>query len=375
MPKKTEKEFENGSALKNIFNTSLLQRISNAVTKVHPQFDDNTFQQLMPQMEHLEMKPRVHFLRDHLQERLPADYPKALSILLRSLEYNQLSGFDIWPFTEFVQTYGLSHFELSLNALQKMTPLFTAEWAVRPFLQKNFEEALSYLLKCASSQDEHVRRWASEGARPRLPWGGNLQSLIKDPSPTQPILEKLKFDSSLYVRKSVANHLNDITKDHPDYVIRILKRWKLEAQGEDVKKIDWIIRHALRTLIKQGHPKALALIGVSSNFKVQISKLKIRKAKIKLGEKVEFTFQLSSLSTRAQKLVVDYVIHFMKSNHKTAAKVFKLKTFELRPKQTVTIAKAHPIQKITTRQYYSGRHFLEIQVNGKILKRIPFSLI
>lgn len=370
------KDIETSSALKNLFDLSLLKRISSSIAKVYPDFDQKSFLQMMPQLQKLEMKPRVLFIRDFLKKSLPTDYPKALGLLLKAVDQKNLSGFDLWPFTEFIQTYGLQHIEISLSALKKITPLFTAEWAIRPFIVSHPQKAMAYLIQCASSSDEHVRRWASEGTRPRLPWGPRLQAFVKDPSPTFPILEKLKFDSSLYVRKSVANHLNDIAKDHPDTVIKILKKWKSEAAKNVAyaKYVDWIIHRSLRTLIKEGHPKALSLIGVSDQVSVQLLKFSIKKSKINMGERVEFEFTLKSSAAKSQKLVVDYLIHFVKANKKNSAKVFKLKTFELKAKEVLIITKSHHIKKITTREYYSGRHLLEIQVNGKILGKVPWDL-
>lgn len=368
------KDIDNSSALKHLFNQSLLKRISSSIANVHPSFEYFEFQKLTLQMNSLEMKPRVLFIRDQLHQRLPQNYPQALQILLNSTQSNQLSGFDLWPYMEYVQTFGLEHFDISLNALKKMTPLFTAEWAIRPFIKTDPKKTLAFLLKCSKDKNEHIRRWASEGTRPRLPWGERLHIFIKDPTPLFLILENLKFDDSLYVRKSVSNHLNDIAKDHPDMVIKILKKWKSEAQGENLKKIDWIIQRSLRTLIKEGHPKALGLIGVSSEVKIKLSKLALKKNKIKLGERVEFSFRLASSSAKPQKLVIDYVIHFMKANNKTSAKVFKLKTFEILSKEDLLISKSHHIKKITTREYYPGRHLLEVQVNGKIVGKIPWDL-
>lgn len=368
------KDIETSTALKDIFNIALLKRISKSISNVYPKFNSKVFLQISTTLQKLEMKPRVQLIRDQLKKTLPDDFPKALDILLSSLDKDNLSGFDVWPYTDFVETFGLNHLQLSLHALQKMTPRFTAEWAIRPFIVKYPNETMDFLLQCSISSNEHVRRWASEGTRPRLPWGFRLQEFVKNPTATYGILENLKFDDSLYVRKSVANHLNDITKDHPDQVIHILKRWKTEANVENDKKVDWIIRRSLRTLIKDGHPKALALLGVSTAVQVKIADLKIKKSKLKLGDRLEFSFLLKSTSGKSQKLVVDYVIHFMKSNGKVAPKVFKLKATDLDAKKSEVVAKSHSLKKITTREYYSGRHYLEIQVNGKILGKVPWDL-
>ena len=365
---------ENESALKHQFGKSLLQRISDSLREIDPSFDPLRFHRLISSLESLEMKPRVHRIRDELRRQLPADYLKALLLLQKAVKAGKLHGFDLWPFTEFVQTYGLDYPEASLAALAEFTKRFTAEWAIRPFLKRDSKSTLRFLEECARSEDEHLRRWASEGTRPRLPWGEHLHDFVQDPQPTLPILELLKFDPSLYVRKSVANHLNDISKDHPLYVIALLKRWKKEAGQEHALKIDWIIRRSLRTLIKEGDHRALKLIGVSSQAEIKINDVTIQQKKIHLGERLAFQFELQSLSSKPQKLVVDYLLHFVKSNGRTAPKVFKLKTTTIPSKGKLIFKKTHAVKKITTREYYPGVHFLEIQINGRIVARQEWQL-
>ncbi len=353
------------SALKHLFNQKLLRRISSALHKVHPEIDQMHFNSLMPVLANLEMKPRVRFLRDELKRQLPINFKKALPILMKSIEKGNLTGFELWPYTEFIQTYGLDDVALSLEALKKITPLFTSEWGVRPFIISHPRKTMPFLLKCADDSNEHIRRWASEGSRPRLPWGERLKDFIIDPSPTRAILEKLKFDPELYVRKSVANHLNDIAKDHPELVIQMLKIWQVQAGNLHAKKVEWTIHRALRTLIKKGHPGALAVIGVSTHSQIKRPKLIIKADQLKMGQRLDFEFKISSTSSRAQKIVVDYIIHFAKANKRLSSKVFKLKTFDLPAMKTFPISKRHSIQKMTTRKYYSGRHWIEIQINGK----------
>lgn len=348
--------------------------MAKSISAVDSEFDAKRFLKLRDQLDLLEMKPRVRLIRDELKALLPKDYETAIQILLKSARGGKVSGFGLWPYTEFIQTYGLPHLRLSLGALKELTPLFTSEWAVRPFLTEFPKETLSFLLKCAGDQDVHVRRWASEGTRPRLPWGERLHSFVKDPSPSFPILEKLKFDPELYVRKSVSNHLNDIAKDHPELVVQLLSRWKKEAGEEHISKVDWMIHRSLRTLIKNGHAGALSLIGVSTKTQIELRDFKVHQKKIKLGEKVDFEFKIRSLAKKSQPLVVDYVVHFVKANRKTSAKVFKLKKLDLGAGKTVVIKKAHSFKKITTREYYPGVHFLEIQVNGKVLSRLGWKL-
>ena len=196
----------------------------------------------------------------------------------------------------------------------------------------------------------------------------------KDPSPTLPILEELKFDDELSVRKSVANHINDIAKDHPAVAVRLLSKWMREADPKDQKKIEWIVRRALRTLVKEGHPEALSLLGVSSSVAVQVGKLRLSEEKLRLGEKLKFLFSVKSLSNLDQKLVIDYRIHFVKANGKPSMKVFKLKNLVLGPKVQVEIEKIHHIKEITTREYYDGLHVIDVQVNGVVKKSGQFTL-
>lgn len=372
---KTAEPQENEAALKHFYNQDLLQRMGSALSQAYPKFDKKHFVGLMPQLQPLEMKARVHLLRNEMHRQLPQDYPQALKVLLASLRAGKLQSFDLWPYTEFVQTYGLDHLEISLDALKELTKVFTSEWAIRPFLRKYEAKTLKYLEKCAKDKDHRVRRWASEGSRPRLPWGERLHRFIEHPQATAKILDQLKFDSEIFVRKSVANHLNDIAKDNPDYVVKTLGGWKKQVTAKNSENIDWIIRHALRSLIKAGHTGALNLIGVAKNAKVEIADFKMNKKQIRMGDRISFEFNLRSLSSKPQKLVVDYVIHFVKANKTKAPKVFKLKTTELSSKEKMTFSKNHHIKEITTRDYYPGIHILEIQVNGVIVKKCEWTLV
>lgn len=365
---------DNPNALKHMFNQALLNRMATSLKEVYPEFDSRSFKKLMPHLRELEMKPRVLLLRDELKKRLPQNYSQALKVLISSTVGGGVKGFDLWPYTEFIQTYGLDHKEESLEALKALTQLFTSEWAIRPFIKKYPDSTMKFLKDCARDKNVHVRRWASEGTRPRLPWGERLHDFVKDPGPTLKILEYLKFDSELYVRKSVSNHLNDIAKDHPDLVVKVLKKWQKTAGKQHKTKIDWIIRRSLRTLIKQGHSGALALMGVDPKAKYKMGKVSLKSKKIKLGEKIEFSFELKSLAKSPQTLVVDYIIHFVKSNNKTAPKVFKLKTLQMPGASTVKLEKSHTVKKITTREYYSGLHVLEIQINGRSTGRQEWRL-
>lgn len=374
MPKKNNRPEENEKAFKHWINKSLLERTAASLKKIHPTFDETRFVKLASRLEPLELKARVRLVRDQLRDQLPKNYEKALSLLIKSTHEGKLKGFDLWPYTEFIQTYGLDHPQESLLGLYQLTSLFTGEFAVRPFLIQDPTQTLKFLLKCAEDKNFHVRRWASEGSRPRLPWGERLHMFIENPKSTLDLLEKLKYDEELYVRKSVANHLNDIAKDHPLVVIETLTRWKNSTPENHSEKIKWITYRALRTLIKDGHPLALKLIDVNTKVKIQMSSLSIRKKNFKIGERIEFKFSLSSKQIKEQKLVIDYAIHFVKANKKVSRKVFKLKKILLPGKGHVTVSKTHHLKKITTRVYYPGKHFLEVQINGKSYGKLSFNI-
>jgi 3-methyladenine DNA glycosylase AlkC len=232
------------------------------------------------------------------------------------------------------------------------------------------ERTLAILAEWAEDANCHVRRLVSEGTRPRLPWTMQSKQFIEDPRPVLPLLEKLKCDPELMVRRSVANNLNDIARDNPDLVVKTLGKWKkIEAEGTQ-----WLIRHAARTLIKQGNKDILTILGYSPNVAVSLSKFKLAKSIVKMGEELNFSFEVKSTSKQAQTLVIDYVIHHVKANGKRSPKVFKLTHKTLPPRGTIEISKKHSFRPITTREYYSGVHLLEIQVNGSIYGKTVFEL-
>lgn len=367
-------EHENESALKHMYNRDFLKRLANALDAGGLDFNRKKIMDLWPQFQVLEMKPRVHLVRDTLKALLPPSYPQQVRLLRQAVKKGDLSGFDLWPITEFVQKEGLNHLEISLDFLRELTVRFTSEFAIRPFLKSYPQESLSYLMACARDKNVHVRRWATEGTRPRLPWGEKLHFLIQDPKRALPILEILKFDPDLYVRKSVANHLNDISKDHPELVVRLLGQWLREAKGENQERVEWIIHRALRTLIKNGHAGALKLIGVDHQAQVSLRRLQLVKPRIALGERLDFSFEIQSTSRRSQKLVIDYVMYFQRANGEQSPKVFKLKVVELPAGGTFQVVKSHHVKKVTTRDYYEGEQALSIQVNGLSLGRKAWHL-
>lgn len=353
--------------MKNLINRSLLERMAGELCLVHPAFPKSEFLKLSSSLEGNELKARVLLVADGLKKHLPENYPKAVSILVKTMNNGKLSGFDLWPFSEYIGQFGLDHFDESLEAMTVLTQHFTAEFAVRPFFIKDQNKVLKFFARNVNHPNHHIRRWISEGSRPLLPWGERLPAFVIDPSPTIKLLEKLKYDDELYVRKSVANHINDISKHHPELVIQTLESWVKAAPEVHREKILWIKRHGLRTLIKKGNKDALRLMGVSGEAKIETGKIKLNQKIYHLNDRLEFQLEIRSTSKKSQRLVVDYLIDFQKSNGKKSSKVFKLKVLEIGAGEKVLIKKSHHLKKITTMKYYKGLHHLMIQVNGKIL--------
>jgi len=334
--------------------------------EIYPAFNIKRFQKNTSDTGKLELKERVKLLTHGLKCELPENYSEAIPIIQKVLAKKTLSGFELWPVSEYIGQFGTKHFKESFEAMYLLTQQFTSEFAIRPFLLKDHAQVLKILKKYTKDKNVHVRRWVSEGSRPILPWDGKLAAFILNPELTLDLLEALKYDDELYVRKSVANHLNDITKNHPEVVIRLLSRWSKEAPENQKNKIEWITRHALRVLIKKGHPGALGLMGVGKKVEIKFHRLKLNAKKFNLGNTLEFEIVLSSRAKKKQKIIVDYLIHFQKANGKTTPKVFKFKTLELDPGEKLILTKKHKLKKISTMTFYKGLHGISIQINGKI---------
>jgi 3-methyladenine DNA glycosylase AlkC len=365
---------------KDNLNPDLARSFAAQIQTTYPEFDADAFvAQIEPQLPPLELKERVAVFTEALHDHLPSKYVEAIGILVsifggeNSPEeglFKETNGWAYWSIANFVEQYGLEDFDTSLAGMHIITKHFSCEFAIRPFLVNYPTQTLAVLNEWTGDPSPHVRRLVSEGTRPRLPWGMRLHQFVDNPTPTLALLDKLKNDEAEYVRRSVANHLNDITKDNPEQAIATLQRWN---EGESSQEIQWITRHALRSLVKAGNPDALALLGYRPP-QVGLSDFIISPDHIHMGDTFALDFTLHNEGDSEQNLVVDYIVHFVKANGKTSPKVFKLKTAVLPPDQALTIQKKHTIKPITTRRYYPGEHRVEIQVNGKIVGESAFQL-
>jgi 3-methyladenine DNA glycosylase AlkC len=355
--------------LKNLFNRESVGALADAIVDAYPAFDAGAFveQVFDAGWEDRELMDRRRHVTHALGEGLPADYRLALDVLRRALPALSEQGFEKMVFPDFVEVYGLDDVDASLPALETFTQAVSAEFAVRPFIQQDPARLMAQMLDWAGHPSEGVRRLASEGCRPRLPWGIRLTALVDDPAPILPILDRLKDDPSESVRRSVANNLNDISKDHPGVVIDVLRGWQDGASPE----VAWITRHALRTLVKKGDPRALALLGYPPPA-VEVRGLAVDRAEIPFGGEVTFRFEVVSTGDVPQDLMIDYVLHLMRSNGTHTPKVFKLATRAIAPGETLSIEKTVSFRPVTTRKYYPGAHLIEPQINGETFGRVAF---
>lgn len=344
--------------------------------------DKDAFTQpILDALPSLELKQRIKLISDALHVALPSQLPHRNAVLAAMLhpdpidqagkpsDEKGISGWGLWPLTMVVGHHGLADFEGSMALLKEMTKRGTAEFDVRPYLEADQARALAIMTPWARDENIHVRRLASEGTRPRLPWGMQLKQLVEDPTPTLPVLTTLRDDPEDYVRRSVANHINDIAKDHADLVARIAHDWMEGAAAPRQK----LIRHACRTLIKQGHPDVMKAFGVLPAI-INPPIVTIDTPQVSLGGTLAFNVVLQSKAKSSQKIVIDYAVHFQKANGTLAPKVFKWKQMQLKPGERLVLSRSHAIRPITTRTYYAGPHALSLRINGTEFGYEPFIL-
>lgn len=366
--------------MKDSLNLVAVEKIATNLKYAWAAFDADGFVAAgMDGLDALELKARVLHLIAVMHAHLPADFIETADILMaagqnwhKADDGDSFSVFAIWPLIDYVGVHGLEQPEKALDALEVLTPHFSAEFAIRPLINEHFEVTYKRLNEWVSHEDEHLRRLVSEGIRPRLPWGLQLKQFIADPVMVVTLLEQLKDDEAEYVRRSVANNLNDISKDHPELVVNICKKWLKGAPKNKRKNRDWIARHATRSLVKQGYPPVFGLLGYSEDLDIVVENLRLENEQIKMGEVLKFNFELNS--NKDQKFVLDFAIHFMKSNGKMAAKMFKLKNINMKQGEKIAIEKQQWFKPISTRKYYAGQHRLEIFLNGEKYQEVYFLL-
>lgn len=355
------------TALRLVFDSVWLEELIIVLQKQGIDFDVDEFRKkVMSEVwDELVLKQRIRHIAICLSGVLPTEYSDALPILEAIAK--AFFGLPHLVFPDFIELYGLNKPEKSLSALTRLTQGSSSEFAVRPFIENNQLVTLDLMLQWTGHSNEHIRRLASEGCRPRLPWGRALAALKQEPEPLRPILDALRTDESLYVRKSVANNLNDISKDHPDWVVGWCTLW----HGQSVKT-DWIIKHGLRTLLKQGDARALGLIGYKNPNGVRVEKWMVA-PEVVLGQKISFEATLDLEKFMGHKVRLEYAISFVRKQKKPYRKLFKISEFVAR--STVkNINKQHDFKPISTRTYYAGKHKMELLVNGVVIAESEFTV-
>lgn len=369
---------------KEVINCQNVHELGNRVLSAWSEFDLESFDKEIAQYLSTQgLSERIQQVRKFLYNYLPKEYEQSLAILLSSLpsilpndafdtklDLASQNGFIMISLTAFVSRYGIEHYQLSMDALKEMTKHFSAEGSIRYFIVRYPEQVLETFSRWVKYDSAHVRRLVSESTRPRLPMMMALPEFKKDPSPILPFLEILKNDSELFIRRSVANNLNDIAKDNPDVVTSLLKRWNNDKSAN----MTWLIKHALRTLEKQGDANALKLLGFFDTPSICVEKFSLKRSDIKLGEQLELLLQLTSTARNEEHLLIDYVIYHMKANGKLLPTVFQWTKKKIAKNSQLSLAKKHNIKPISTRKYYAGRHEVHLQINGKIMAEIEFNL-
>lgn len=345
------------------YNYNTIHELAMCVNAVYPTFPANDFiTDVMDETWHtLELKARMRRITINLGKYLPPDYEHALGILDKAITDYPVGNVDsgLLYFPDFVEVYGQDerYWDLSMVALERYTQYSTAEFAVRPFIIKHEVRMMAQMASWAEHDNEHVRRLASEGCRPALPWGQALTSFKKDPSPVLRILERLKADPSLYVRKSVANNLNDISKNHPDLIVGLAKDW----YGKN-EHTDWIIKHGCRTLLKKGNRDVLGIFGFTDADCVNIDNFSLDAASVCVGEDMVFSFRI--VANKEIKVRLEYGIDYVKANGTRSRRIFKISESTLRKNEKKSYSKTHSFADASTRKHYPGIHSVTLIVNG-----------
>ncbi len=351
--------------LKNTYSDDYIERLAKTIKRFNPDFTEHKFIKdvLENGWSDLELKQRMARISESIHGNLSCSYKESIEVLNESAAIFT-NGFGFF-FPDYIEKYGMDDWNTSMKGLEVQTIYSTSEFAIRPFIVKDQSKAMKQMTKWSKSKNEHVRRLASEGCRPRLPWSFSLKELVKNPAPIIPILENLISDDSLYVRKSVANNLNDISKDHPDLALKLALKWY--KTGNEHSK--WIVKHGMRTLLKAGNAKALKIFGYKGkeifkdiSFEV-LTPLVLHNDKLKTH--INFSLKRKAI------VRIEYAIHFLRKKGDWGKKVFKFSEKEIAKGEHI-IEREHHFKTMTTRAYNEGVHGFEVILNGQSFGIKPF---
>lgn len=362
-PNKSLFSFSMTVLLKDYISKEFVTSLANSLAKIDKKGFINDVEE---ERESLELKDRTKLIARELHQHLPGAYSEKIEQL--SGIVSNYNGLQALVFTEFIEIFGLDDYQTSIKAIELFTQHGTAEFTIRPFIEK-YPETMRQLLKWSQHENYHVRRLASEGCRPRLPWAGPLRGFISDPSPLLPILENLIDDKEDYVYRSVANNLNDISKDHPELAIEFASKWIDSSESSK-----WAVKHGMRTLLKQGHPDCFKLFNYGEKDDISIQEFSTDQDKVQLGESCKLNLELSLKQSSEKKFRIDYIVHYVKNNGKSNPKVFSFRENTLN-KGLNSFSKKLDFKPLSTRKYYSGVHKIDLVVNGSIVDRCEVDLI
>jgi 3-methyladenine DNA glycosylase AlkC len=360
MPKKLKDMF---------YQKPFIESLTDALKEIYPNFDGDRFlaQVINEGWETLELKEKMRHVTRCLHDTLPENFLEALDIIRKIAP--RFTGFDAMIFPDYVESYGQDHFDESMSALAEFNKCCSSEFGVRPFLAKDPERGMACMNRWAESEDSHLRRLASEGCRPRLPWAMALPAFKKDPTPIIPILEKLRDDESESVRRSVANNLNDISKDNPEAALNICENWKGIS-----KKSDWIVKHACRDMLKSGNKRALILFGFADPKNLHIENLSFEKESLPIGDDMRFSFDLNVDTETTCSVRLEYAVYYVKAKGKLSRKVFQIKEYNYEP-GLYSISRKISFQDQSTRKHYPGEHHIAVLVNGEEKDKKPLNIL
>ena len=355
--------------LKDMFFTEAsVNALADTIKGLYARFNKKKFVQLVfdDAFKDLELKQMMRHTTECLGQTMPKSYRQAVKILMKAAP--EVKGFEAMCLPDYVELYGLDDWDLSLEALACFTRYSSSEFAIRPYIKKDAKRAMAFMKKLASDADPKVRRFASEGCRPRLPWAMGLPQFKEDPGPILPILEKLKDDDSEFVRKSVANNLNDISRDNPKLVLDLCEKWHGKSD-----RTDWIIKHACRTMLKAGDRRAMLLFGFGDPKHIAVDKFKLNKKTLPIGGQLQFSFILQVSTKRACKVRLEYIVYFAKLSGKVGKKVFKITENTYKPGEHA-VTRKHSFADMSTRKHHPGKHEIAIVVNGVEKAKAAFRL-
>lgn len=375
-------------SFKDIYNEQFFEKFTKDLKLVINDLDASEFvsQVMDNEWGNREYKQRIMHITTILRKFLPAGYRDAIAKILELLEciknalpdFSKIDDKNFGLLTlqygaildNYVEQYGMDDYETSIKAIEKITQFTSCEFVTHPFIVKYPEKMMEQMLVWSKHEHWAVRRLASEGCRPRLPWAMALPNLKDDPAPIIPILENLKNDPSRFVRLSVANNLNDIAKDNPETVIDLVKRWKGESE-----EVEWVIKHGCRTLLKQGNPEVMKLFGFDSIQNISIEKFQISTPEVKIGNSLEFSFNLLNSNNKKTKIRLEYGVYYQKANGALAKKVYKISEKEYAANSVTQITRKHSFRVVTTRKFHPGLHRVAVVINGNEFEKHDFELM